>query len=93
MVIFKTLMNFILQIFFDHKEEYTFTSAKFNLKKVLILVVLISSVIMNIFLFTSFVKVGTKYIKLKEICTVVEDAKNKTQVSSDSQNLAPKPNK
>lgn len=93
MVIFKTLMNFILQIFFDHKEEYTFTSAKFNLKKVLILVVLISSISMNLFLFSNFVKVGTKYIGLKETCAATIEAKNKTQVSSDSQNLVPKPNK
>ena len=93
MVIFKTLLNFILQIFFDHKEEYTFTSAKFNLKKVLILVVLISSISMNIFLISNFIKVGTRYLKLKEVCASPEEAKNKTQVSSDSQNSVPKLNK
>lgn len=62
----KMFKSFFLEIFFDHKDEYKFSSEKFNLVKVLTLIVLVFSMFCNYFLFTSYLEVAQKYLVLKE---------------------------
>lgn len=69
----KMLLNFFLEIFFDHKDEYNFKSEKFNIVKVLTLFVLIVSMILNFFLMSSYFELATKYFSALEKIELLEN--------------------
>ena len=83
MGLLKLLMESILELFFDSKEEYTFTSTKFNLKRVAVFGLFMVSNFFNVFLSFSFYKLGHKYLDLNQKFI---EAKNNSKASSDSQN-------
>lgn len=85
MKILKMIFQFLLELFFDHKEEYSFSSNRFNVRKVMVMMIFTISVTMNVFLVVSFFQLGTKYLELQKIVETQKVKNNSTQ-SSDSQN-------
>lgn len=85
------LIHFAQEMIFDSKDEYNIKSPKFNLKKVMVTVILLFSLFTNLFLTYSFVKVAGKYLALQEQHEKLtnpipeETAKNKDPASSNSQ--------
>ena len=65
----KMLSSFFLALFFDHQDEYNFNSAKFNIRKVLVMVVFSVSVGINFFLIVNYFELAGKYLELKETYT------------------------
>lgn len=72
----RMLASFIAEIFFDHKDEYTFSSAKFNMKKVMTLVFLVLSLLMNAFLIKSYFDLAERYFTVKGELIALQDPKN-----------------
>lgn len=62
----KMLSSFFLALFFDHQDEYNFNSAKFNIRKVLVMVVFSVSVGINFFLVVNYFELAGKYLELQE---------------------------
>lgn len=62
----KMLSSFFLALFFDHQDEYNFNSAKFNIRKVLVMVVFSVSVGINFFLIVNYFELAGKYLELQE---------------------------
>jgi hypothetical protein len=87
MGLLKMLFEFILELFFDHKDEYTFSSSKFNLKRTVIFILFVLLIFLNIFLTANFITLAGKYIDLKE---EIVQIKNNSQASSNSQNTPKK---
>lgn len=87
MGLLKMLFEFVLELFFDHKDEYTFSSSKFNLKRTVIFILFVLLIFLNIFLTTNFITLAGKYIDLKE---EIVQIKNNSQASSNSQNTPKK---
>lgn len=88
MGLLKMLFEFVLELFFDHKDEYTFSSSKFNLKRTAIFILFVLLLIfLNIFLTANFITLAGKYIDLKE---EIVQIKNNSQASSNSQNTPKK---
>lgn len=83
MDLLKKLGEFIMELFFDHKDEYTFSSNKFNLRKVGVFIIVVLSISLNVFLTSSYFKLGGKYLELRKELT---ESKNNSKASSDSQN-------
>lgn len=75
MELISMLFSFIRGVIFDHKDEYNFKSTKFNTKKVLILILFIISLISNILLLQSFIKLGNKYLTLQHEVKILKDKK------------------
>lgn len=76
--------NFIQEIIFDHEDEYNFKSTKFNPKKVLFLLLLITSLICNVFFISSFIRLGNKYLTAQAEIKTLKDSKINKQLPSDS---------
>ena len=87
MGLLKMLFEFVLELFFDHKDEYTFSSSKFNLKRTVIFILFVLLIFLNIFLTANFITLAGKYIDLKE---EIVQIKNNSQASSNSQNTPKK---
>lgn len=79
------LFHFVQEMVFDSKDEYNIKSPKFNLKKVLIISVLLFSLIINVFLIYNFVKVANLYLELQVTHEQIKNTKIKDPVSSNSQ--------
>lgn len=62
----KMLSSFFLALFFDHQDEYNFNSAKFNIRKVLVMVVFSVSIGINFFLIVNYFELAGKYLELQE---------------------------
>ena len=87
MGLLKMLFEFVLELFFDHKDEYTFSSSEFNLKRTVIFVLFVLLIFLNIFLTANFITLAGNYIDLKE---EIVQIKNNSQASSNSQNTPKK---
>lgn len=87
MGLLKMLFEFVLELFFDHKDEYTFSSSEFNLKRTVIFVLFVLLIFLNIFLTANFITLAGDYIDLKE---EIVQIKNNSQASSNSQNTPKK---
>lgn len=62
----KMLSSFFLALFFDHQDEYNFNSAKFNIRKVLVMVVFSVSIGINFFLIVNYFELAGNYLELRE---------------------------
>lgn len=87
MGLLKMLFEFVLELFFDHKDEYTFSSSEFNLKRTVIFVLFVLLIFLSIFLTANFITLAGNYIDLKE---EIAQIKNNSQASSNSQNTPKK---
>lgn len=76
----KMIFEFILSIFFDHKDEYKPFSHRFSFKKVFILITFFISIFLNAFLIYKYYQLGMEFIHLQKT------VKNQNTSSSDSQN-------
>lgn len=65
----KMLSSFFLALFFDHQDEYNFNSAKFNIRKVLVMVIFSISIGVNFFLIVNYFELAGKYLDLREAYT------------------------
>lgn len=66
MQILAMFFNFIRGLVFENKDECNFKSPKFNIKKVFVLVLLVLSIVLNFFVSAAFIRLGNRYIELKE---------------------------
>lgn len=60
------LFPFLKELVFDSKEEYDFSSSKFNSRKFLVFVLLITLISSNVFLVTRLYKLASTNVELKE---------------------------
>lgn len=64
--LFKLFWLFIKELIFDSKEEYDFKSKKFNAKKYMTAVLMMCSIVLNIWLLQRFYAAATENIELRK---------------------------
>jgi hypothetical protein len=79
---------FFRELVFDYKEEYDFKSSKFNVRKVGLFLILLSSISLNWFLVVRVYHLSKANIELRKVIPVVA-VKNNPIAPSDSKSSSP----
>lgn len=78
------IINFLRELIFDSREEYDFRSRMFNMRKVLIFVLMVASLVANIIFINRIYSLAIDNIELKKKIRVMSQ-KNTPPLPSDSE--------
>lgn len=59
------------ELVFDNKEEYDFKSLKFNTRKFIVTIMMMLSILLNVWLFYRFYSLATTHMELADSCVQV----------------------
>lgn len=79
----RILYYVLRELVFDNKEEYDFSSSKFNTRKFIVTVMMMVSLTLNGWLLYLLVDVGMKHVALVNTCARQEEEKKPLSDPSD----------